>query len=325
MSEPAIIVTGAAGFIGRNVVAELNRRGHRRLLLVDRLGTGDKWRNLAGLQFEDLVSPEQFLQSVHAHRVPPAAACIHLGACSSTTEKDADYLLENNYRFTRSLCEWAARSGVRFVYASSAATYGDGSRGYSDEDESTRSLQPLNMYGFSKHLFDLWALDAGLLDRIAGLKYFNVYGPFEDHKGAMRSLVQKACHQIHERGFIELFKSCHPDYPDGEQKRDFVYVRDAVDVTLHFALNSKAGGLFNCGTGVARTWIDLARALFMAMGKLADIRFVDMPDALRGKYQNFTQADTAKLRRAGYDRPFTPLEDGVADYVNTHLSTQLQP
>jgi ADP-L-glycero-D-manno-heptose 6-epimerase len=324
MSEPAVIVTGAAGFIGRNVVAELNRRGHRRLLLVDRLGTDDKWRNLVGLQFDDVVSPEQFLQSIQGRRMPPATVCIHLGACSATTERDADHLLENNYRYTRTLCAWCARSGVRFVYASSAATYGDGSRGYSDAEETTRSLHPLNMYGYSKHLFDLWALDAGLLDRIVGLKYFNVFGPFEDHKGGMRSLVQKAYHQIQERGFLELFKSHHPDYRDGEQKRDFVYVRDAVQVTLHFAMDSKAGGLFNCGTGVARSWMDLARALFKAMRRKEDIRFVEMPDALRGKYQYFTRADTANLRRAGYTRPFTTLEDGVADYVHTHLSVRQQ-
>lgn len=317
--EPPIIVTGAAGFIGRNIVAELNRRGRRNLLLVDSLGNGDKWRNLRGLVFEEIVQPADFMAMVAADRVPRAEACLHLGACSSTTERDADFLLENNYRTTRRLCEWAVGNDVRFVYASSAATYGDGSRGYSDHDSVTPTLQPLNMYGYSKHLFDLWALSRGLLGGIVGLKYFNVYGPFEDHKEEMRSLVHKAYHQIRENGFIELFQSHREDYRDGEQKRDFVYVRDAVDVTLHFALESRECGLFNCGTGEARTWIDLARALFSAMELEPDIRFIPMPEALVDKYQYFTQADTAKLRQAGYERPFLPIEEGVREYVTTHL------
>jgi ADP-L-glycero-D-manno-heptose 6-epimerase len=320
MTSP-IIITGAAGFIGRNVVAELNRRGHQNLLLVDQLGTDEKWANLVGLRFDDMVSPAKFIESIKADTAPKSVACIHLGASSATTEKDADYLLENNYRYTRTLCEWSLRQGVRFVYASSAATYGDGTLGYSDENSVTTTLQPLNMYGYSKHLFDLWALQTGAIGHIVGLKYFNVYGPYEDHKGGMRSLVQKAYHQILERGYLELFKSHRPDYRDGEQKRDFIYVRDAVDVTLNFTLESRAGGLLNCGTGVARTWLDLARALFSAMGRTPDIRFIEMPEILRGKYQYFTQADAAKLRRAGYAKPFLSLEDGVSDYVKTYLAT----
>jgi ADP-L-glycero-D-manno-heptose 6-epimerase len=319
MTSP-IIITGAAGFIGRNVVAELNRRGHQNLLLVDQFGTDEKWANLVGLRFDDVISPAKFIESVRADTATRAIACIHLGACSATTEKDADYLLENNYRYTRTLCEWSLRQGARFVYASSAATYGDGTLGYSDEDSATPALRPLNMYGYSKHLFDLWALQTGVFDRIVGLKYFNVYGPYEDHKGGMRSLVQKAYHQIIERGYLELFKSHRPDYRDGEQKRDFIYVRDAVDVTLHFALESQVGGLLNCGTGVARAWLDLAQALFSAMGRAPDIRFIEMPEILRGKYQYFTQADEAKLRRSGYNQPFLTLENGVSDYVKTHLN-----
>ena len=322
MSDP-IIITGAAGFIGRNVVVELNRRRHSNLLLVDQLGSDEKWGNLVGLRFDDVVSPAAFIESVKAGTAPKAVACIHLGACSATTEKNADYLLENNYRYTRTLCEWCLRQGVRFVYASSAATYGDGTAGYSDEDSSTATLQPLNMYGYSKHLFDLWAIQTGAIDRIVGLKYFNVYGPYEDHKRDMRSLVQKAYHQIIERGHLELFKSYRPDYRDGEQKRDFIYVRDAVDVTLHFALNSRACGLLNCGTGVARTWVDLANALFSAMGRKPDIRFIEMPDALRGKYQYFTQAEATKLRKARYVKPFLSLDEGVADYVKTHLDLRV--
>jgi len=317
-----IIITGAAGFIGRNTIAELNRQGHENLLLVDQLGTDEKWANLVGLRFDDVISPTKFIESVKADTAPKAVACIHLGACSATTEKDADYLLENNYRYTRTLCEWSLRQDARFVYASSAATYGDGMLGYSDQDSATTTLEPLNMYGYSKHLFDLWALQTGAIDRIVGLKYFNVYGPYEEHKGSMRSLVQKAYHQILERGYLELFKSHRPDYGDGEQKRDFVYVRDAVDVTLHFALESRAGGLLNCGTGVARTWLDLAHALFSAMGRTPDIRFIEMPEILRGKYQYFTQADDTKLRRSGYAKPFISLEDGVKDYVKTHLAAR---
>jgi ADP-L-glycero-D-manno-heptose 6-epimerase len=318
MSAP-IIITGAAGFIGRNVVEELNRRGHNNLIIVDQLGTDEKWTNLIGLRFDDVISPAQFIESVKTDTASQASACIHLGACSATTEKDADYLLENNYRYTRTLCEWSLRQNIRFVYASSAATYGDGTLGYSDEDNATPTLHPLNMYGYSKHLFDLWALQTGVMNRITGLKYFNVYGPYEDHKGSMRSLVQKAYHQILERGYLELFKSHRTDYRDGEQKRDFIYVRDAVNVTLHFALESSPGGLLNCGTGVARTWLDLAHALFSAMGRTPDIRFIEMPEILRGKYQYFTQADETKLRRSGYAKPFISLEDGVSDYVKTYL------
>ena len=317
-----VIVTGAAGFIGRNVVAELNRRGFNNLLLVDHLGSDDKWKNLLGLKFEDLISPDSFHRLILSSTAPEARACIHLGACSATTETDADFLLENNYRTTRHICEWSIASGTRFVYASSAATYGDGALGYSDDDETTRKLAPLNMYGYSKHMFDLWALEQGLFDRITGLKYFNVYGPYEDHKENMRSLVQKAYYQVRDKGFLTLFKSHHPDYADGEQMRDFIYVKDAVDVTLHFALESSQGGLFNCGTGIARTWIDLANALFVASGREPDIQFIDMPEELRGKYQYFTRSEVQKLRDAGYDRPFTSLEDGVMDYVQSHLASR---
>ena len=318
MSVP-IIITGAAGFIGRNTVAELNRRGYTNLLLVDHLGNDEKWANLLGLRFDDIISPAKFIESVKNDTARKATVCIHLGACSATTEKDADYLLENNYRYTRTLCEWSLRHGLRFVYASSAATYGDGGRGYSDEDAGTFELKPLNMYGYSKHLFDLWALQAGVMNRIVGLKYFNVYGPYEDHKGGMRSLVQKAYYQIIERGYLELFKSHRPDYHDGEQKRDFIYVQDAVDVTLHFALDSQVCGLINCGTGMAHTWLDLASALFSAMNRKPDIRFIEMPEILRDKYQYFTQADVAKLRKNDYKKLFLSLEDGVSNYVKTHL------
>lgn len=319
MSQP-IVVTGAAGFIGRNVVAALNKRGHDNILLVDHLGTDEKWKNLRGLQYEDILSPNQFLEQIADGKSLGTKVCIHLGACSATTEKNADFLLENNYRFTRTLCEWSLSHGIRFVYASSAATYGDGALGYNDDDALLEKLTPLNMYGYSKHMFDLWALRHSHLDKIVGLKYFNVYGPYEDHKADMRSLVHKAYYQIKEHGYIELFKSHRPDFKDGEQKRDFVYVRDAVDVTLHFALDTIEGGLFNCGAGQARTWIDLANALFSAMDRKPDIRFIEMPEILKGKYQYFTQADATKLQAAGYQKPFASVEDGVRDYVKNYLA-----
>ena len=283
MAEP-IIVTGAAGFIGRNVVAELNARGEDELILVDELGVSkpgepEKWKNLIGLRYEDIISPEDFLGLLEQHAYADARAVIHLGACSATTEKDADYLLRNNYQYTRVLCNWAQEHGARFVYASSAATYGDGSEGYDDSDAATPTLRPLNMYGYSKQMFDLWALKHGLFDQgeggnIVGLKYFNVYGPYEDHKGDMRSVVVKSFEQIQSNGEVKLFKSYRPEYKDGEQMRDFIYVKDAVDVTLHFALQDAGapGGLFNCGTGKARTWLDLTRAVFAAMGRDAEDR-----------------------------------------------------
>jgi ADP-L-glycero-D-manno-heptose 6-epimerase len=319
-----IVVTGAAGFIGRNVVAALNQRGMNDLLLVDKLGSDEKWKNLLGLRFSDLIDPDTYLQRIEQDRAEPADAIIHLGACSATTERDADFLLRNNYRYTRVLCEWALRQQpkTRFVYASSGATYGDGSQGYNDDDTVTPTLRPLNMYGYSKHMFDLWALSRGLLSQIVGLKYFNVYGPYEDHKGDMRSVVVKSFEQISQTGGVKLFKSYKREYGDGQQQRDFVYVRDAVDVTLHFALDRRnVGGLFNCGTGEARSWNDLANAVFAAMGKRAKIEYIEMPQALRGKYQYFTQADVNKLRRAGgYAKSFTSLEEGVSDYVKNYLT-----
>ena len=320
MSNALTIITGAAGFIGRNTVAELNARGNTDLLLVDALGTDEKWQNLLGLGFEDLISPDELLKRVHSNSLGKIASIIHLGACSGTTERDADYLLRNNYQYTRTLCEWSLAHDVRFVYASSAATYGDGSRGYSDDDQITPTLRPLNMYGYSKHMFDLWALRHYLFDRIVGLKYFNVFGPYEDHKGDMRSVVQKSFHQINTTGEVSLFKSYKEGYADGEQKRDFIYVKDAVAVTLHFAENRANSDLFNCGTGIARTWKDLATAVFTAMGKKPNIKMIEMPAHLQGKYQYFTQAEMTKLRAAGYTKPFLTLEEGVKDYVQNYLA-----
>jgi ADP-L-glycero-D-manno-heptose 6-epimerase len=323
MARP-ILVTGAAGFIGRNVVAELNARGEDELILVDELGKDEKWKNLVGLRYEDIVSPEEFLGLIEDGAFADARSLIHLGACSATTEKDADYLLRNNYQYTRVLCNWAQSNEIRFVYASSAATYGDGADGYDDSDAVTPKLKPLNMYGYSKHMFDLWALKHGLFETIVGLKYFNVFGPYEDHKGDMRSVVSKSYEQIRTSGEVKLFKSYKPEYKDGEQMRDFLYVKDAVKVTLHFAMQEwdAPGGLFNCGTGVSRTWMDLATAVYTAMGLPPKIEFIEMPETLKGKYQYFTKADPKKLRAAGYGDAFTSLEDAVKEYVQGYYMTQ---
>ena len=317
------IVTGGAGFIGRNLVAALNARGHEDILIVDRLGSDQKWKNLPGLSFIDLVDLDDFRNFIADSSIDELETVFHLGACSSTTERDADYLLDNNYRYSQEICQWCLSSDVRFIYASSAATYGDGSLGYSDEESRIPLCRPLNMYGYSKQLFDHWAAREGLFDRIVGLKYFNVFGPYEDHKGEMRSMVHKAYGQILSTGKVRLFKSHRDDYEDGEQLRDFIYVKDAVDVTLFFEDHSGVSGLYNCGTGRARSWNDLVGSLFVAMGRRPEIAYIDMPESLRNQYQYFTQADGAKLRSAGYDRPFTTLEEAVRDYVTTYLEPVL--
>ncbi len=315
-----LVVTGGAGFIGSNLIRALNEKGETDILVVDELGTGEKWKNLRGLLFQDYIGKQEFREWVRAGALSGVEAVFHLGACSSTDEPDASYLAENNYRYTRELCEWSLGHAVRFIYASSGATYGDGFHGYSDADENTPRLRPLNMYGYSKHMFDMWALSSGALEHIAGLKYFNVYGPGEDHKGDMRSVAHKAYGQIIESGEVKLFRSYRSDYKDGEQLRDFIYVRDAVDVTLHFHRNPEVSGIFNCGTGNARTWNDMANAVFSALGKKPRIQYIDMPETLRDKYQYRTEADISKLRSNGYDKPFTSLEDGIRDYVKNHLA-----
>lgn len=310
-----VIVTGAAGFIGGNLVRALNAQGASNILAVDHLGKSGKWRNLLGLDLAGYMEKDDFMSALLRGGVEKPCAVFHIGACSSTTEPDASYLFKNNTEYSRVLCEWALERGARFIYASSAATYGDGSLGYDDDIGTLENLRPLNMYGFSKHAFDLWAKRNKLFDRIVGLKYFNVFGPGEAHKGDMRSVALKAWEQIRAKGNVSLFKSHRPDYKNGEQRRDFIYVRDAVEATLFFARRLDVGGLFNCGSGEARTWLDLARAVFSAMNMKPDIRFIEMPDELRDKYQYLTQARVERLRAAGFDKPFTPLEDAVSDYV----------
>jgi len=315
-----IVVTGGAGFIGSALIAALNNRGTDDILVVDELGTDDRWKNLRNLSFADYVEKDDFLEMVLANKTPPGTKeVLHMGACTDTTETNASYLISNNYEYTKLLAQWATSAGIRFIYASSAATYGDGSAGFSDDEQKIETLRPLNMYGYSKQLFDLWARRTGLLKKIAGLKYFNVFGPNEYHKGEMRSFAIKAFEQINARGSVGLFKSHNPKYTDGEYLRDFIYVKDAVDMTLFFLDNPAVGGLFNIGTGRARTWNDLVKAVFAAMGKKPNIEYIEMPESIRNQYQYFTQADITKLRQAGYNKQTSPLEDAIRDYVQNYL------
>jgi len=320
-TESRILVTGGAGFIGSALVWELNRRGCENIVVCDRLSTDEKWKNLVPLKFADYIDGNDLLQAVQHTPVKLGRFdhILHLGACSATTERDADYLMRNNYEFTKQLCQWALRDGTRFVYASSAATYGDGAHGMDDQMPDIHALRPLNMYGYSKHLFDLHAKREGWLPMIVGLKYFNVYGPNEDHKADMRSLVHKACGQILATGKVQLFKSHRPDYQHGEQMRDFLYVKDAIRMTLHLAETPSTGGLFNLGSGKAHTWVELATAIFTALGKEPNIEFIDMPEHLQSKYQYYTCADITKLRTTGFTSEITPLTEAVRDYVQCYL------
>lgn len=315
------LVTGGAGFIGSALIWHLNQLGHDAILVSDYLGRGDKFRNLVPLRFADYLEADQLLSAIEqeASWLEPIETIFHLGANSATTEQDNRLLIETNYRYTKTLAHWAMARDKRFVYASSAATYGDGSAGMQDDLASLHSLQPLNMYGYSKHLFDLYAQRMGWLDRMVGLKYFNVYGPNENHKGDMMSLVQKAVGQIQQTGQLKLFKSHHPDYADGEQKRDFLYVKDAVAMTAHLAFNAKAHGLYNLGSGVANTWRALAEAIFAAMACPEAITFIPMPESLREKYQYHTCADITRLRDAGYGKAITSLPDAIMDYVRNYV------
>jgi ADP-L-glycero-D-manno-heptose 6-epimerase len=315
-----VLVTGGAGFIGSALVWALNRRGCDDIVVCDRLGTDEKWRNLAPLRFAEFVEADVLLPRLQSGAFGKFNLVLHLGACSSTTERDSGFLFRNNFEFTRDLAGWSLAKKVRFVYASSAATYGDGAAGMKDDDSKLDTLRPLNMYGYSKHLFDLHAKRAGFLNKIVGLKYFNVFGPNEDHKGDMRSLVHKSFAQVKNEGVIRLFKSYRKDFADGGQKRDFLYVKDAVAMTLHLAATKIAGGLFNIGSGAARTWIDLANSVFAALEKKPKIEFIEMPQTIRDKYQYYTQADISRLRATGCKAPVASLEEAVKDYVRNYLA-----
>ena len=318
-----IIVTGGAGFIGSAIVAALNARGQDDILIVDILGTDEKWKNLRRLRYADYVEAEDFLEMLAGGEMRwPVEAIFHMGACSDTTERNCSYLVKNNYDCSKLLANWAVENSVRFIYASSAATYGDGEMGFLDDEEGIEKLTPLNMYGYSKQMFDLWARRTGLDKFIVGLKYFNVFGPNEYHKDKMKSFVVKAFEQINDTGRVRLFKSHRDDYGDGEQVRDFVYIKDAVDMTLFFLDNPDKVGLFNVGTGQARNWNDLAAATFAAMGKKINIEYVPMPDELQGKYQYYTQAETGKIRKAGFKGKTTSLDNAIEDYVQNYLQPE---
>lgn len=320
--ESRILVTGGAGFIGSRLIHELNNRGIEDIVVADFLGQDERWRNLEPLAFADYVDAGELLVALEEGQLGEFDLVLHMGACSSTTERDAAYLMRNNYEYTRQLAEWSVDQGTRFVYASSAATYGNGEAGMDDSSELSRlrEFHPLNMYGYSKHLFDMYAARTGILDRCVGVKYFNVFGPNEQHKGDMRSMVNKAYHQIRETGVVRLFRSYRDDFRDGEQRRDFIYVNDAVAMTLHLAENPDAGGLFNIGSGRAETWLDLASAVFEAMNREPKIEFIEMPVEMRAAYQYSTVADIARLRSTGYDREIQPLADSVRDYVTRYLA-----
>jgi ADP-L-glycero-D-manno-heptose 6-epimerase len=320
-----ILVTGGAGFVGSNIVAALTERGVP-VAVCDRLRQDDKWRNLAKVPLRELIAPEALLEWLPT-RAAQIDVIIHLGAVSSTTERDADLIAEVNFRLSQALWRWSARSGKRFIYASSAATYGDGTQGFDDDaaPPALARLRPLNAYGWSKHLFDRWVAHGPEVGEArppqwVGLKFFNVYGPNEYHKGGMRSVVAQKYPLAAGGKPVTLFRSYRPDVPDGGQKRDFVYVRDCVEVILWLLEHPQVNGLFNLGSGSARSFAELARALGAALDRPAQLEFVEMPPAVRAHYQYFTEARMQRLRAAGYTRAFTPLEEGVRDYVERYLS-----
>lgn len=316
-----IVVTGAAGFLGSATVWALNARGRTDILCVDTGPSADGVANLAPLRYAAYLPHDRWLAELKAGAwATRMEAVIHLGACSSTTETNWDYLRENNLEYTQTVCEAALDAGARLVIASSAATYGDGAHGYHDDHAGLDALRPLNLYGRSKHEFDLWARDTGRLDHIVSVKYFNVYGPNEWHKGDMRSMVCKGFEQIRETGRVRLFKSDRPEYPDGGQRRDFIYVKDAIAMTLWLLEHPEHNGIFNIGTGASTDWNRLMRAIFAAMDREPVIEYFDMPAELAEKYQYDTCADMTKLHAAGYTAPVMPVEVAVRDYVTNYLA-----
>jgi ADP-L-glycero-D-manno-heptose 6-epimerase len=319
-----IVVTGAAGMIGSGIVRYLNDQGERNLILVDDLKQTDKWKNLVGKQFVDLIPKGQLFNWL-VGRESEVDAVVHMGACSDTMEADGDYLLENNFRFTVRLAEWALKGNKRFIYASSAATYGDGSLGFDDDEAKLETLRPLNLYAFSKHLVDLWMKRQGVLGRVVGLKYFNVFGPNEYHKGRMASMILKMAQKVVDEGVVSLYKSNDPKYSDGGQMRDFIYVKDAVEMTCAF-LEPKyqsVYGIYNVGQGQPTTWNLLAGSLFQALQKKTNIAYIDMPPELARQYQNYTCAPMGKLRTIFSSDPnhiaVTPVESAVREYVQEYL------
>ncbi len=313
-----IILTGGAGFIGSCFLRKLNQEGINDIIVVDHLGESSKWKNLNGKKFFDYFYKYDFINKLKQGIFGDSInTIVHFGACSSTTETDADYVLDNNYHYSKELANYASEKKIRFIYASSAATYGNGEMGYSDDKFD--GFKPMNVYGFSKHLFDMWVIENKLDKKFTGLKFFNVFGPNEYHKQEMASMVYKSFLQIERSGKVQLFKSNTPEYADGCQLRDFVYVKDTLDIIYKIFLNTEISGIFNLGSGKARNWNDLAKSVFAAMNKTPHIEYVDMPASLENQYQNFTQADMDKLDKILGGLHFRSLEDNIADYVDNHL------
>ncbi|MDR3274254.1 MAG: ADP-glyceromanno-heptose 6-epimerase [Puniceicoccales bacterium] len=323
LTSGKILLTGAAGFIGSVVVAELNNRGYENIIVSDYLDRDERFLNLIGLRFEEYVDANDLLQILEDGNSFELACIFHLGACAKTIEQDCNYLMRNNYEYTKALACFAAENNIRFVYASSAATYGDGSNGMADDETKLETLRPFSMYAYSKHLFDLFARNNGL--PAYGMKYFNVFGPNEYHKGDMGSVVMKAHESIVETGKVRLFKSKNPQYADGYQRRDFLYIKDAVDMAIFLAnvdtsVNGrKTHGIYNLGSEEAHSWIDLVTPVFETMGAPINIEYVDMPKDLEKKYQYYTRGDISKLRSIGYDKKLFSLGESVSDYVKNYL------
>jgi ADP-L-glycero-D-manno-heptose 6-epimerase len=313
-----IILTGGAGFIGSCFLWKLNQEGIKDVLVVDHLDNSEKWKNLIGKNYCDYIQKNDFFNAVVNKQAPKPQSIVHLGACSSTTLSNTDYYIKDNYEYSKVLALWAFELGVPFVYASSAATYGDSKRDCDCDDDISkiRNLSPTNMYGFSKHMFDLWLLNNNYTGKATGVKFFNVFGPNEYHKGDMRSIICKNFNNVSGKGVIKLFKSYNANYPDGGGRRDFVYIKDVVSALWFLFKNPSKTGIFNLGTGKSRTWNDVAKSMFAVVGKKENIEYVDMPDFLKSKYQYFTEAKMDNLKHAGYDKPFMELEDSVKDYCS---------
>jgi len=314
-----IVITGGAGFIGSAIIQELNRRGRTDLIVVDDINHLEKEKNLTSIKYKKKISKAAFLKNVLNRDLQSSEAIIHMGACSSTTETDENFLTKNNYEYTRHLATYAIERDIRFIYASSAATYGNGEMGYCDDELKLHTLKPINLYGESKHKFDLWAKDQGAFNCIVGLKYFNIFGPNEYHKASMQSMVRKGFFQARDKNKIRLFKSYRKEYKDGEQERDFLYIKDAVKMTLYFLDHPTLGGIFNVGAGKARNWNDLAAIIFKAIDRNPQIEYIPMPENMLDQYQYHTCSEMKKIQEAGYIKPILSLEESVTDYIKNYL------